>query len=162
MTTLAFIHDRVFPIAFSLLPPGMDTPAARAMLLAIGLQESKFVDRIQIDGPARGFWQFEQGGGVKGVLSHPKTISTIQGVCSVLRYTPTPTICYAAIAHNDVLATCFARLNLWTTSKPLPNTDDALSGWDLYLRTWHPGKPHRTTWDAYYAQGWQIVLGGGS
>ena len=41
------------------LLPGMDSAKARVMLLAIGLQESRFEHRRQIGGPARGFWQFE-------------------------------------------------------------------------------------------------------
>lgn len=48
--------------------PSMDSTEARVMLLAIGLQESRFINRFQIvqgkpgaKGPARGFWQFEQG-----------------------------------------------------------------------------------------------------
>ncbi len=48
-----------------------DTPEGRLMLLAIGLQESRFEHRRQLgNGPARGFWQFEAGGGVKGVMTH--------------------------------------------------------------------------------------------
>ena len=38
--------------------------AADVLLLAIGLQESRFEHRQQIGGPARSFWQFERGGGV--------------------------------------------------------------------------------------------------
>lgn len=48
------------------LLPSMDSVRARMMLLAIGLQESRFEHRRQLgNGPARGFWQFESGGGVR-------------------------------------------------------------------------------------------------
>ena len=65
--TLPYLLRYTLPSAFALLPPAMDTPDARVLLLAIGLQESKFSHRLQIGGPARGYWQFEQGGGVRGV-----------------------------------------------------------------------------------------------
>ena len=61
----------VYAETMQLLPAKMDSPQARAMLKAIALQESRFEHRKQIGGPARGFWQFEQGGGVRGVLNHP-------------------------------------------------------------------------------------------
>ena len=71
MTLEQVMRDAVRP-ALALLPAAMNTPQARCMLLAIGLQESRFVHRRQIGGPARGFWQFERGtrtsrGGVWGV-----------------------------------------------------------------------------------------------
>nr|WP_316904517.1 hypothetical protein [Ralstonia mannitolilytica] len=61
--------------ALAILPSAMDTREARVMLLAIGLQESRFMLRRQVGGPARGFWQFEEGtkmsrGGVWGVYLH--------------------------------------------------------------------------------------------
>ncbi|WP_199533145.1 hypothetical protein [Thiopseudomonas alkaliphila] len=56
--------------ALALLPARMKSKKAVVMMLAIGLQESRFIHRRQIKGPARGFWQFEKGGGVYGVLNH--------------------------------------------------------------------------------------------
>ena len=54
MTLEQVMRDAVRP-ALALLPAAMNTPQARCMLLAIGLQESRFVHRRQIGGPARGF-----------------------------------------------------------------------------------------------------------
>ena len=68
MNLVEVLRTNVLP-GMALLPDRMDTPEARVMMLAIGLQESRFVHRRQIKGPARGFWQFEQGGGVIGVVS---------------------------------------------------------------------------------------------
>jgi hypothetical protein len=59
---------------------------------------------------------------------------------------------YAALEHDDVLAAAFARLLLWTDPEPLPAVGEVQRAWALYLRTWRPGKPHRQTWDALYAQ----------
>lgn len=137
----------VIPAAMSLLPLKMDTPPARVMLLAIGLQESRFMHRKQIGGPARGFWQFE-GGGVNGVARHDASKTHLGAVCQMLRY-KTPEV-FGAIADNDILACAVARLLLWTHPDRLPtNADDA---WTYYLGLWRPGRPHRNTWDAFYAE----------
>ena len=49
MTLEQVMRDAVRP-ALALLPAAMNTPQARCMLLAIGLQESRFVHRRQIGG----------------------------------------------------------------------------------------------------------------
>lgn len=152
--TLGFIERAVFPAALGLLPPHMDTRDARVMLSAIGMQESRFRHRRQIGGPARGFWQFESGGGVHGVLTHHATKPLITPALEVLRYQPGD--CYHAIEHNDVLACVFARLLLWSHPRPLPR--DAGEAWQYYLDTWRPGKPHRGTWDAFYATAMEAAV----
>jgi hypothetical protein len=128
------------------------------MLIAIGLQESRFLYRRQMhDGPARGAWQFERMGGVAGVLDHQKTAPLIAPICELLRYPAESTACHVAIEHNDVLATCLARLLLWMDPRPLPSALEADKGWLIYLATWRPGKPHPETWPAHFAEAWQIV-----
>lgn len=140
------------------LPREMDTPAARAMMLAICLQESGLRHRRQVRGPARGFAQFEQGGGVKGVLKHPATSALAQAAMTGLQYPDTAVeTAYAAIEHNDVLACIFARLLLATVPEPLPGQHDPDAGWQTYLDGWRPGKPHRETWDRFYAMAWDLV-----
>src|SRR5262252_1528753 len=64
--------------------------AARQMLLTIALQESgpSLTARYQNSpstspGPARGWWQFEQGGGVVGVLTHSSTKNWAAQVCDM-------------------------------------------------------------------------------
>ena len=61
-TMITLVRTYALPAACSLLPARMDTRAARALLVAIGLQESRFEHRRQIGGPARGFFQFEAMG----------------------------------------------------------------------------------------------------
>jgi hypothetical protein len=147
----------IFPDAFALLPGVMDTPEARAMMLAVGLQESRFKYRRQLNGPARGFFQFEQMGGVKGVLEHPATKPHITHVCAELRYPPLIEHCYIAIEHNDVLACCFARLLLWTLPGMLAGHGMVERGWNQYVSAWRPGKPHRLSWDDFFADAWAMV-----
>lgn len=158
MSPALYVADSVFPVAFSMLPEKMDSPAARAQMLAIGFQESLFKHRFQVMGPARGFWQFERGGGVRGVLEHPATRPHLLPILERLIYAPDADKCYEAIAHNDVLAAVFARLLLWTHPKALPGRNEDDAAWQYYIDTWRPGKPHRGTWDVYNARAWEIVL----
>lgn len=161
MTPLRYVRTHVYPVAFSLLPPQMDSPAARAMLTAIGLQESRFLHRRQMaQGPARGWWQFEMGG-VEGVLSHHASRPSAEAVCRVLGYDPADERgIHLALEHNDVLAACFARLLLWTDPRLLPSADRPVDGWTQYLATWRPGKPHASTWAGHFAAAWAADLSG--
>lgn len=142
--------------ALTLLPDIMRGRRAEAMLLAIGLQESRFKYRRQVGGgPARGFWQFERAGGVVGVMTHPESESLARSITEVLRYDFNSADIHAALEHNDLLAACFARLLLWTDPEPLPGIRSAADqGWHYYLRTWRPGKPHPETWPEF----WDMAL----
>lgn len=159
-----YVQTFIFPAAFLLLPGAMDTLEAQAMLLAIGLQESRFTHRHQIGGPAHGWWQFEQRGGVRGVLTHRASAAPLAVVCGALRYpvrTPGGELAdlelYDAIEHNDVLACCVARLLLWTLPDALPSRAEPELAWLQYLDAWRPGKPHRASWEAFYARAWDLV-----
>ena len=155
------------PATRALLPaPMMASPRAWAMLLAIGLQESKFLERQQVlenglpNGPARGFWQFERGGGVKGVMTHPRSREVASQVLLELRYRHLLgkfRETHYALRDNDVLACAFARLLLWTLPNTLPARDNAAAGWHQYLEAWRPGRPHPSTWAANYREAWERV-----
>jgi hypothetical protein len=143
--------------ALAILPPQMDTPEARVMLLSIGLQESRFTARRQIGGPARGFWQCEQGtaktrGGLWGFYLHPASRYWLSVLCRARGVAFDPVAIYAALDKDDVLAAGVARLGLFTDPKPLPSIDDVKGSWALYLRVWRPGKPKPDTWPALHAQ----------
>jgi hypothetical protein len=159
MTPELFLTQALSP-ALRLLPTKMDSPAGRAMIVAICLQESRLKYRAQIGGPARGYAQFERGGGVVGVLTHAASKPHIQSVLAALDYDAQSdaAACYIAIEHNDILAAAFARLLLWTLPDPLPARDAPGSGWSQYLKAWRPGKPHRETWDEFYSQAWELVV----
>ena len=139
--------------------------AAEALMLAIGLQESRFKARDQIVqgkaagqvGPATGYWQFERGGGVAGVMSHHLTADIARKAASdagvpferdaIWRHFATPA--------GDELAATFARLLLFTDPRSLPpatvaGEDEA---WSYYVRNWRPGKPHRASWGAFWRLG---------
>lgn len=155
----SIVHNAIEP-ALRILPTRMDSPAARIMLLAIGLQESRFMYRYQkvagkpyLKGPAKSFWQFEEGGGVHGVMTHPATRAHAQMLCEARGVAFDRRVVHHYMEDDDVLAAGLARLLLWADPKPLPavgaSHDEA---WDCYIRSWRPGKPHRHTWDEFHAQ----------
>ncbi len=160
MTPMVFTEIGLNP-ALKMLPPEMDSVAARAMVIAICLQESKLLYRRQMnDGPARGFAQFEMGGGILGVLTHAQTRPHIEHVLTTLGYNHSLETSYAAIEHNDVLCAAFARLLLWTVPGALPGETSAQLGWTQYLSAWRPGKPHHATWGICFERGWASAKGG--
>lgn len=152
-----YIKNVVLPAVETLLPPTMAGQRSRAMLLAIGMQESRFEYRRQIGGPARGFWQFEQGGGIKGVATHPATAGHLRKMLLVMQYDEALDTSYAAIEHNDTLAAVYARLLLWTLPDSLPESTDPDGAWKQYVAAWRPGRPFRATWDSFYFQACAMV-----
>ena len=155
--------------ALSLLPPEMDSREARVMLIAIGLQESRFKYRRQLVGnppkpvgPAAGFWQFEKGsaasrGGVWGVFLHESTNHHVKTLCAARGIPASPSNIWETIQTDDVLAAGIARLLLWTDPQRQPAVGKEAEAWALYLRTWRPGKPHPATWPALYADAVRAV-----
>lgn len=156
MSALAYIEGVVIPAALSMLDARMDTPAARAMIVAIGLQESGFEHRAQEGGPARGFHQFEVNG-VRGVLTHHTTSAVIAPILKAMAYDNGPSDIHEVLADNDILDCVFARLLLWTHPSPLPERSYPNAAWDYYKELWRPGTPRRDSWDAFYAQAWGLV-----
>ncbi len=123
-------------------------------LLAVAGQESGWRHRAQVStgmeaGPARGFWQFERGGGVAGVLNHRSSRDKAQALCDAAMVQPTPAAVWRALEGHDGLAYGFARLLAWTDAAAIPGIETG--AWDFYLRNWRPGKPHPTTWPSRWA-----------
>lgn len=143
--TDADVLAQVINPALADLKPALATNEARALLLAIGRQESGFAMRTQIAGPARGLWQFEVGG-VTGVMRHPASQHQMQEWCELHAVGFAPSLIYRALANNDVFAAGVARLLLWTDPRPLPALGQGALAWDVYERAWRPGKPDFTRW----------------
>lgn len=140
MSLIKEMNDGPLTAALALLPDSMDSARARVLVLTIGLQESNLTERRQRgNGPARGLHQFEQGGGVKGVLTHASTKKHARLVTDVRGVAFTPAAVWEEMEHDDVLDMAMARLLLWSDPKSLPQVGDAASAWALYLRTWRPG-----------------------
>lgn len=148
---LELVIDKIIDPSLAFLPLSMDDEKAIVMLLTIGQQESRFEHRRQIgNGPARGFWQFERGGGVNGVMTHKATTAHAHRLCEEREVPWDSMAIWAALETDDLLACGFARLLLFSDPKRLPSVSDVDGAWNLYTRTWRPGKPHRETWNAYH------------
>lgn len=175
---IELVRRHILPAAYSILPLKMNTLEATALMYTIGLQESRFdwrdqADPLQREGPALGPWQFEKGGGVKGVLLHPASKAHLWHALDELKYKkrvdqihPTDVkaqelYLWTALEHNDILAAVMARLLLYTDPKALPSEVlGPTAGWLTYTRNWRPGKPHRETWDEFWRQGWLLARQG--
>lgn len=137
--------------AAQLLPPKLDSVKARVMLAAIGLQESRFEQRRQLVGspprpvgPAKSYWQGEQGGGmVQGVRTHKATRDMASEVYRARGVPANNLAIWNAIEYDDVLAAALARLLLYSDPYSLPEVGDVEGAWKLYLRTWRPGAYER-------------------
>jgi hypothetical protein len=149
MTPIAFreiILDPGLALLATATSTHLDDRAARVLLLAIAGQESGWESRRQIGGPARGFWQFERGGAVRGVLNHPVSTHPAAKLCAALAIPADEATVYEALAWSDHLAVGLARLLLLTDPAPLPGIGDEAGGWACYVRNWRPGKPHPDVW----------------
>jgi hypothetical protein len=142
------------------------TAEARVLLLAIALQESGLEHRRQLndagepmDRLARGWWQFERNGGVKGVMTHPASKGASEAFCIALCVPFEWDDVHEALAWNGPFAAVYARLLLWTEPEPLPAIGDQSEAWECYLALWRPGKPHPETWPANYALAVETVMG---
>lgn len=155
MSPATFLDLALKP-ALRLLPPQMDSPEARAMVLTICLQESELIARRQVQGPARGYAQFEYTG-VSGVMRHEASREHAEHLCDALDVPPLIGTVHAALEYQDILAAGFARLLLWTLPHALPKEPEGRLAWHQYLSAWRPGKPHEHTWQAHWNLAWAIV-----
>ena len=167
MTPELLLKTAIIP-ALSLLDSELNTRPARAMLIAIALQESGLRARRQMlengkqwweskPGPANGLWQFERDGGVRGVMRHPAASAIVLPVIDALLYPRDPYAVHEALIHNDVLACVLARALLYSTPDAMPRPNEADKGWAIYLKAWRPGKAHPEVWANHYRTAWAAV-----
>lgn len=141
----------------ALLPANMQTLAAKVLLYTTSRQENPKRLPQQVGGPAVGDYQFEKGGGVKGVLTHKAVRIYAEACCFVRGVLHTQDAVYEALKTDPVLASALARLLYYTDPKALPAVGDEAGTWALYLRTWRPGayarQPEelRAKWKKNYA-----------
>ena len=162
ITPAAFLRLVIVPstrVLSKLTGKDMGGDAAHVELLAIAPQESGLEHRRQVDSSgqpidhlARGWYQFEEGGGVHGVMTHPASKDYAEIICDGMCVPFNEDDVHEAIAWNGFLATFFARLLLWTDAAPLPAVGDEDGAWNYYIRNWRPGKPHPETWPVNYRQ----------
>lgn len=152
MTPSRLLKTAIIPALSELDSAGIkDGFEARRFLLAIALQESGLKHRRQVvggteSGPACSFWQFEKGGGCRGVLSHSGVSKRMKEICGAYNVEATPQGLWEAMRYQDIVAACAARLLIYTLPSTLPSTPQ--DGWQQYIDAWRPGKPHPQTWAA--------------
>lgn len=167
MTPELLLKTAIIP-ALSLLDPKLDAPAARAMLIAIALQETGLRARRQMleagkpwwesrPGAANGLFMFERDGGVRGVMRHPAASAIVLPVIDAMLYPRDPYAVHEALIHNDVLACVLARALLYSTPDAMPRPNEADKGWAIYVKAWRPGKPHVEPWANNYRTAWATV-----
>lgn len=139
--------DPALDLLASLGGPPRD-PKADRQLLATMVQETEIRYRLQISGPARSFYQFERIA-ILDVMTRQRTEPVAELVCAVLGFQFNADVVFDKVAYNDVLATCFARLNYRNSRVPLPSTQE--EGWTAYNSAWKPGKPRPAHWAASWA-----------
>lgn len=151
MTPFRLLQTAICPALSELAALGIpDTPEARRFLLAIALQESGAKHRRQVvaggqeAGPAVSYWQFEKGGGCRGVLTHPASAKPAAALCALYDVSPTPDALWQAMQFQDVLAAGMARLLVYTLPAKLP--ENSVAGWSQYVSAWRPGKPRSVEW----------------
>lgn len=156
MTPLRLVATAINPACAELAARGVvDSVAARRFLLTIALQESRLLNRRQVgsdgheDGPAASFWQFEKGGGCRGILRHKMSAPHIRAICADFNIEPTEQALWEGMRYQDIVAAAAARLLVFTLPGALPTT--AAEGWAQYLDAWRPGKPHPSTWAGHWA-----------
>lgn len=123
----------------ALLPAKMNSGDASVLLYATNRQENPQRLPQQVGGPAVGDYQFEKGGGVKGVMTHASVADLTKAVCAARKVSFDAGSITQALKTDAVLAAALARLLYYTDPKALPFAGDEIAAWQLYLRTWRPG-----------------------
>lgn len=148
---------QVIAPALGLLASKMDAREARVLLLAIAGQESGFLTRQQVGGPAHGLWQFEENG-VRAVFRYRTTGDAALALCDLRAVRPLNiAVVYNALLTDDLLACGIARLLLYSDPAPLPEMGDSELAWNYYLRNWRPGAPHPMSWGFNYKRALEAV-----
>jgi hypothetical protein len=157
MTPKTWVQNALTP-ALRLLPENMDTPAARAMCVAIALQESGLEHRFQIGGPAVSYVMFELAG-IRGVMEHKASAPHVLALLEALDYHRASLAqdLYEAMPHNDILSAGMARLLLWTLPDKLPEQTEGNAGYAQYLQAWRPGRPRPDAWPTNFSEGWDLA-----
>jgi hypothetical protein len=159
-TTALQVLDAVVDPAWLVLPAKMRGDSGTVLSLAIGGQESGYAARVQMgNGPAHSFWQMEKGGGVHGVMTHPASKDTAATVCAHYGVWFDEQVVWEAMATNDELGACFARLLLWTSTASMPTVGDQDGAYIYYTSLWRPGKPDPSRWPAAYQAAVRAVRG---
>ena len=123
-------------IAPTLRKIGLYSPAALNLVAGIGLVESGYRTRRQVDGPALGFWQMEPATErdcwVNFLEYRPLLAGLIRKVANPSN--PSPDL----LLTNDAYAAAMCRIRLYRSPDPIPDADCAVAlcrAWKLEYNT---------------------------
>lgn len=143
--SLSTVHKRIIIPALSLFDPYLASKDAIVLLLIIGYVESGYATRLQVNGPAKGFWQCEIES-VVNLFNETFFVQTLPTLASHFNVECNALSFFDQLPENDQLACCVARMNLETNPLQLPPAGAVLDSYQYYLNTWRPGKPSKTRW----------------
>jgi hypothetical protein len=104
---------------------------------------------------ARSWWQFEKRGGVDEILQH-RSLAWCRTHILKMGYPLDADALHFALAYDQKLGALMARGLLWIDPAQLVNDEEA--AWQMYLRRWRPGKPHRNRWTANWQQARDLII----
>src|SRR5262245_32238949 len=137
------------------------TDEALVMCMTIPGQESAWNARLQGGGPARGYSQFEEGGGVHGVLTHPASSGLIRTICDANDIDKVnDDKIYEQKAWSAFLNMSMTRLLLYTGPRPLPAVGDVQGSYFYYDSIWRPGSKRPDDWPGNYDIAMTCLRGG--
>ena len=117
-------------IAPTLRKIGLYSPAALNLVAGVGLVESGYRTRRQVDGPALGYWQMEpateQDCWVNFLEYRPLLAGLVRRIASPSQ--PKPQL----LLTNDAYAASMCRIRLYRSPEPLPDATDA----EALCRAW--------------------------
>ncbi len=142
---LEAILEQIIEPGLALLPPALNGDDASVLLLATGLQESRFCYRRELGGYGLGYWKLHADK-VARVFAHAGCREPLERLCEAVGVECTPRAVHAALEYNDQLATAITRLLLHTATRRLPAQAHPEQAWLLYLQLWKPALPRHLSW----------------
>lgn len=116
---------------------GLSSPAAINLVAGIGLAESGYITRHQVDGPALGFWQMEpatEWDCWDNFISYRPSLAKL---VDIVAYPDDPSS--SLLVTNDNYAAAMCRVRLLRVPEPLPDADCAVAlcaYWRKYYNTY--------------------------
>ena len=112
-------------IAPTLRKIGLYSPAALNLVAGIGLVESGYRTRKQVNGPALGYWQMEPATERDCWVNFLEYRPLLAGLLRKVALPDTPSS--ALLLTNDAYAAAMCRIRLYRSSDPLPDANCALA-----------------------------------
>ena len=115
---------------------GLASPSAINLVTGIGLVESGYRTRKQVNGPALGFWQMEPETERDCWVNFLDYRPLLAGLVRKITHPDLPTS--SLLLSNDAYAAVMCRIRLYRSSDPLPSADYALAlcqYWKLHYNT---------------------------